>query len=201
MASPVVSTTIQACILAGTSCLIGQAITIFKSDAPFTIDFTQLAQFIAFTILTCPPNFLWQTYLESTFPAARLVPSKSAISAASNSNEKELDREQKADEILEHKLHIPNTITKFILDQTIGAAANTLLFSFIFAGFKGATLDQAIQISKQDFWGLMSAGWRLWPAVSLLNFTVVKSVEKRNLVGGFAGMIWGVYLALVSSRN
>lgn len=139
-----------------------------------------------------------QSYLESTFPSTHLTPSDAALRAASQNNEKELDREQKSHEILESRLHVPNTISKFVLDQTIGAALNTLMFSFVFAGFRGADLAQAVQISKQDFWPLMSAGWKLWPLVSLLNFTVVRSVDTRNLVGGLAGMVWGVYLSLIA---
>jgi protein Mpv17 len=125
------------------------------------------------------------------------VPSTSALKAAASSNEKELDREQKSHEILEPKLSIPNTIIKFVLDQTIGAAANTLLFSVIFAGFKGASMQQAVQIAQQDFWSLMVAGWKLWPLVSAVNFTIVKSVETRNLVGSLAGMAWNIYLSLL----
>lgn len=139
-----------------------------------------------------------QTYLESAFPSTHLVPSNAALRAASQNNEKELDREQTSHEILESKLHIPNTISKFALDQTIGAAANTLMFSFVFAGFSGANFEQAVQISKQEFWPLMVAGWKLWPLVSFVNFTVVKSVQRRNLVGGLAGMVWNVYLSLVA---
>lgn len=121
-----------------------------------------------------------------------------ALHAASENNEKELDREQKSHEILEAKLHIRNTVTKFILDQTIGAAVNLLQFSLVMAGFKGATLSQAVQLAKQDFWPLMVAGWKLWPMISLLNFTVVKTVAGRQLVGGLAGVVWNVYLSLVT---
>jgi protein Mpv17 len=157
--------------------------------------------FVVYTIINCPPNFLWQTYLESAFPSTHLVPSTSAVKAAAASNEKELDREQKSHEILEPKLSLSNAIIKFVLDQTVGAAVNTLLFSLVFAGFKGASLEQAVQITKQDFWGLMSAGWKLWPLVSAVNFTVVKSVETRNLVGSLAGMGWNIYLSLCAGDS
>lgn len=142
-----------------------------------------------------------QSYLESAFPSTHLVPSTSAISAAASSNEKELDREQKSHEILEPKLSFPNTIIKFTLDQTVGAGVNTLLFSLVFAGFGGANTEQAVQICKQDFWGLMSAGWKLWPLVSAINFTAVKSVQTRNLVGSLAGMAWNIYLSLIAGDS
>jgi hypothetical protein len=44
------------------------------------------------------------------------------------------------------------------------------------------------------------AGWRLWPAVSLINFTFVKSVEGRNLVTGLAGVGWGIYMSLFAAE-
>ncbi|KAG9243485.1 Mpv17/PMP22 family protein [Calycina marina] len=199
MVSPILEATIQSCILASTSCLIGQAITSYKTDT-LAFSFGQMLQFAMFSFLNCPPNFVWQTYLENTFPSTTTVPSKRALSAASAGNEKELDREEKEHVIVDAKLHIPNTIAKFVLDQTVGAAANTLMFSFLFAGYGGMEYGQAIQVCKQDFWPLIYAGWKLWPAVSLVNFSMVKSVQTRNLVGALAGMVWNVYLSLMAAR-
>ena len=34
--------------------------------------------------------------------------------------------------------------------------------------------------------------------VSAVNFSVVRSVAGRQLVGSLAGMVWGVYLSLVA---
>jgi len=44
----------------------------------------------------------------------------------------------------------------------------------------------------------MISGWKLWPLVSLLNFTLVP-VEKRVLVGNIVGLLWGVYLSLFAA--
>lgn len=139
-----------------------------------------------------------QSYLESAFPSTYTVPSKSAIAAAAENNEKELDREEKTHEILETKLSVPNTLIKFVLDQTIGAALNTVMFSFVMAGFKGATFGQAVVTTQQEFLPFMRAGWTLWPAISALNFTVVRSVEMRQLLGSLAGFGWNIYLSLAS---
>lgn len=43
----------------------------------------------------------------------------------------------------------------------------------------------------------MIAGFKLWPFVSLLNFTVVPA-GKRLLVGNLFGVVWAVYLSLMS---
>ena len=45
----------------------------------------------------------------------------------------------------------------------------------------------------------MVDGYKLWPAVSLLNYTVVP-VEKRVVVGSLVGLAWGVFLAMKAAN-
>ncbi len=122
---------------------------------------------------------------------------------------------------MEPKLNVRNTITKALLDQSIGAVVNTLLFSLFVGSIQAAMshrpaahqslaflasgkaidygrVDWADLVSKTkvDFWSMIVAGWRFWPFVSLINFTFVKTVEMRNLVGGLAGLAWGVYVSM-----
>jgi len=54
--------------------------------------------------------------------------------------------------------------------------------------------------SKVDFWPVLTAGWRLWPFVSVVNFVFVKKVETRNLIGALAGVVWGIYMSLVAAQ-
>jgi hypothetical protein len=56
-----------------------------------------------------------------------------------------------------------------------------------------------VQIARQDFWGLIFAGLKLWPFVNILNFTLVKDVQSRQLVSGLASVGWGVYLSLIAA--
>lgn len=70
----------------------------------------------------------------------------------------------------------------------------------IMAGLRGASLEEAWNLVQQEFWPLIYAGTKLWPLVSLVNFTVLESVEARNLLGSLAGMAWGVYLSLVAAN-
>jgi hypothetical protein len=78
---------------------------------------------------------------------------------------------------------------------------NTLIFSIVFAGFGGASFEQAVEIAKQDFWGLMWASWKLWPLVSFVNYALLKSVQSRQIVSGLANVAWGVYLSLVAGSG
>ncbi|QYT00697.1 Integral membrane protein,Mpv17/PMP22 [Trichoderma simmonsii] len=211
--SPIIQATLQSSLLAALSNILAQAITAYRNNEAVTIDWVPVFQYVLFAVVSTPPNFLWQDFLESTFPAhpnPNPKPSDSKKSPSSPSQPPPLS--------------LTNTILKFLLDQTIGAALNTLLFStfthslrqamvhapritnlpsaakyWSSAGavdFNRVDFGRVWDASKAEFWGLMFAAAKLWPAVSLVNFTLVKSVQGRNLVGALAGVAWGVYISL-----
>lgn len=151
-------------------------------------------------------------------------------SAAAN-DEKELDKEAEEGKLVEPKLNITNTVIKLVLDQTLGAAANTFLFSLFIHSIQAAmprplgtplsNPDKSLQYllargaidygkvnwahvvanSRQEFFTILVAGWKLWPFVSLINFAFVKSIEGRNLVASIAGVGWGIYMSLVAAQS
>lgn len=211
------------------------------------VDWVPVFQFFLFTVVSTPPNFLcepvdpainhahfgtWlmyktgQEFLESSFPATVATPTPEAVVSASASNDKELDREAREGRLVEQRLNTGNTLVKFVLDQSIGAAVNTILFSVFMhsvqaamahritgpegsAGFlaSGKAIDYSqvdwkavVARSRLEFMPIMRAGWKLWPFVSLFNFVLIRSVVVRNLVGSLAGVVWGVYMSLFASR-
>lgn len=60
--------------------------------------------------------------------------------------------------------------------------------------------EKVVSQSVADFWPLMMSGWSFWPLVSLVNFAFVREVETRNLVGGLAGVAWGMYMSGFAAR-
>ena len=95
-----------------------------------------------------------------------------------------------------------NILIKFLLDMTLGAAINTLLF-LVFMAYMGApaggkegTMDFVQRDVYQKFWPLLVSGLKLWPLVSLANFIFVP-VNKRVLVGALVGVGWNIYLSLL----
>ena len=98
------------------------------------------------------------------------------------------------------QLNIRNTGTKFALDQTLGAAVNTLLFLAGMALLRGQSWSTAVGECREQFWLIILAGQKLWPAVSVINFVLVP-VEYRMMVGSVVGLFWGVYLSLVSASE
>ncbi|KAK0759830.1 hypothetical protein N5P37_008020 [Trichoderma harzianum] len=212
--SPIIQATLQSSLLAALSNILAQAITAYRNNVTVTIDWVPVFQYVLFAVVSTPPNFLWQDFLESTFPAH---PSPSKPPSTSK-------KPPSSSPSQPPPLSLTNTILKFLLDQTIGAALNTLLFSTFTHSLRQAMVHApritslpsaakywssagAVDFNRVDFgrvwaaaraefWALMFAAAKLWPAVSLVNFTLVKSVQGRNLVGALAGVAWGVYISL-----
>ncbi|RGP70702.1 hypothetical protein FLONG3_7381 [Fusarium longipes] len=211
---PVVMATIQSAALGGIANILAQVITAYRAGTDVAIDWVPVFQFLLFNIICTPPNFYWQDFLESTFPA--------------HPDDLSQPKDSKDAKKTQPKLSIRNTLIKFTLDQTIGAAANTLLFSTYVHALRSAIKDVPVitslpkavtywtsprtidfsrvnwtvvwEAAKADFAPLIYAGWKLWPAVSIVNFAAVKTVEGRNLVGALAGVAWGIYMSLIAAQ-
>jgi hypothetical protein len=124
--------------------------------------------------------------------------------------------EKSKDEKPKESLNIPNTLAKTVLDQSLGASVNTFLLCSFMAVWdvlvsQGQVSSSASAASlvgpaivgrlRTDFVPFMKAGWRFWPWVSLGNFALVPDVATRNLVGGLAGIVWGVYVNLFTAAS
>jgi len=176
MPSALVNATVQAACLSGLSNVLAQGFKAYRQHKRFSLDLIPIVHFVLLTFLSCPPNFLWQEYLEEQFPGNIME---------SNGQK---------------KLHKTNTAKKFVLDQTLGAAVNTLLFIAVIGAFKGKDRKAIVRDCKRDFWPIVQSGLKLWPLVSLLNFTIVP-VQRRVIVGSLVGLFWGVYLSLMVSGD
>lgn len=155
----------------------------------------QLARFATFSILSSPPNVVWQVYLERRFPGY------TSPSPPPSSSSPEKLPQQEPQKQRPQSLNKRNTAIKFALDQTLGALFNTVLFlagmpllrgerdlSLIWAAVRTQTLP------------LIRAGQTLWPLVSVVSFTLVP-LEWRAAFGGLAGVLWGVYLSLIEGER
>ena len=77
MPSQLQTVTIQAAILNVTSSILAQLMTSYRKGKfastasplnPLSLRFGPIFQFLIFCLLSTPPNFLWQEYLEKKFP-------------------------------------------------------------------------------------------------------------------------------------
>ncbi|KAM5349445.1 hypothetical protein ACJ41O_005950 [Fusarium nematophilum] len=69
MPSPIITATLQAAGLSTASNLFAQLIEARQQGRAFSLDLLQLLRFVTLTLITAPPNYHWQQFLERTFPA------------------------------------------------------------------------------------------------------------------------------------
>ncbi|KAI5810799.1 hypothetical protein BZA77DRAFT_326612 [Pyronema omphalodes] len=177
--SPVIEATVQAATLSAVSNLLAQSIKSYTESKPFVFDFTPVIQFVVFTILSTPPNFLWQLQLESWYPSQVPVEQKT----------------EKENSAVKTKLSKSNIIKKFAIDQLLGAPINTVLFLAFMGYMRGFTGDALKTYVIEEFWPLTSAGLKLWPAVSLISFAVIPA-DKRIIFGSIIALGWNIFLGL-----
>jgi hypothetical protein len=159
---------------------------------PFALDPIPVLKFAVFSIISNPPNIIWQSFLEDNFP--NNIPSPSPRSEKANGKQ---PASQPAT-----VLSKTNIFIKFILDQTFGAVMNTLMF-LAYMGYVNASPAakqdpwQAVAKECQEkFWPLILDGYKLWPIFSLVSFLWIP-VNKRIVAGCLVGIGWGVYLSLM----
>ncbi|BDD61735.1 hypothetical protein MPDQ_001498 [Monascus purpureus] len=180
---PIAKATLQSALINAGSNVLAQAISAYKDEKPFDLDTKTVLQFTACAVVISPLTFLWLGNLESVFPGF--------------TGEKVVSEKEKKLQPPKQKLNIQNTMAKIIIDQTIGSAWYTVLFIVTMGALQGQEYEVIQRQVQGDFWPIMIAGFKLWPFVSLLNFTVVPA-DKRLLVGNLFGVVWAVYLSLMS---
>lgn len=119
MDSPLLSITVQAAGFSIASTLLAQGIAMYQAQQMSTFNLISLFQFMVIAALMTPPNYLFQKRLEEAFPSKVL-----------KENEKTAT------------LSIPNTVKKFLLDQSAGSFTNTVAFILLVGLFKGKSLDR-----------------------------------------------------------
>ncbi|KAJ4356043.1 uncharacterized protein N0V89_004070 [Didymosphaeria variabile] len=155
-------------------------------QTPFAISFSPILKFALFSIISNPPNILWQTFLEDVFPSKVPV---------------EPSEKQLKDKPVQTRTSKRNLLAKFILDQTIGAVVNTLMFLVYMAyvndhSARSTPSWYTVQADVSNrFWPMVMDGYKFWPAVSLISFLWVP-VDKRVVFGCSVGVLWGIYLSL-----
>ena len=189
--------TLQSTFLTLCSLLIARFLT--NADPP-----PNIPALLVFTLLSTPPNVLWQQWMESKFPGYGVQKVK-------------VDDGGKGVEV-EERLNVRNTLVKIGLDQTVGAVVNVVVYIGGTRLLRGVPVELCLDAIKQVFfdariiflwimltkvlkqtWPIMKAGYKLWPAVNLIQHVLIP-VEKKVVVGSLVGLGWGVYLALFAAQ-
>ena len=194
---------------------------------PFTLDREAFTQFVFFSVLSTPLNFFWQEWLEETFPGQTSPASLSAASGQEPSEIKRVFTTSSG-EVIERtilsrpstpsaiegkkgpslldanpkhssgRLNVRNTACKFLLDQTIGATLNTVGFIAGMGALQGKNGHQITHAIKNETLPMIAAGYKLWPLVSIISFTLIP-LRWRLPFGSLVGVGWGVFLSLAAN--
>ena len=120
MVSPLITATIQSTVLTFCSLLIAQYLT--SSPPP------NIPALLLYTLLSTPPNYLWQQYIEDQFPGYTL---------------KKLDVDDGGKGVeVEKRLNVRNTLIKLGLDQTIAAVVNVAAYIGGSRALRGVPLEE-----------------------------------------------------------
>ena len=148
-----------------------------------------MLKFAIFSIISNPPNIIWQTFLEDLFPnnvPATPTPSEKSSKKVATTTQRSTR----------------NIFIKFLLDQTVGALVNNLMFlAFIAYTGPSNTPDVSAWTAvsttvRENLVPMAIDGYKFWPAVSLISFLWIP-VQQRVVFGCAAGMLWGIYLSLM----
>ncbi|KAK6829505.1 hypothetical protein PG990_012248 [Apiospora arundinis] len=208
MPSAMVKATLAAAALSSTSNVLAQFLEAYQGQKPFAFDHLQFLRFVILTLLTCPPNYVWQQFLERSFPAYERRGAPNDVEKNQHEMEKMTAEGANAVGVGQNggadapkpKLNIQNTMAKWFIDCiTLGALMNTVAF-FILMGFlKGQGLGQIGYNIRNETIPLIVAGYKIWPFASIISFACIP-VEKRIVFLNFVGLLWGIYMSLVAAR-
>ncbi|KAL7947584.1 hypothetical protein V8C42DRAFT_318168 [Trichoderma barbatum] len=210
MSSPIVTATLQAAALSTASNFCAQFIEAYWNKTVFHLDLIQLFRFIVCTLITAPPNYLWQQFLERSFPAypppqqphghgGKDIELKAMEEAAAGPSIGEGSQPQTG-RTTQSKFSIRNTLAKWFIDcMTAGAVMNTVAFLVIMGVLKGQPMDKISSNIKAETIPIIIAGYKIWPIASIISFSFVP-VHRRIVFLSFVGLLWGIYMSLVAAR-
>lgn len=135
MSSRLFTVTWQGAAIAALSNTLAQGFTFYRDRSLSSIDPVAFVHFVILAIISTPPNYKWQLFLEESFPSTY---KKDA------SKQKEKNDGTTATTGQDEKLSITNTVAKFVLDQTIGSALNTVYFIAMINLLRGAGWSQIL---------------------------------------------------------
>ncbi|KAF3901569.1 hypothetical protein ABW21_db0202361 [Orbilia brochopaga] len=194
---PSINAAIQASLLSGLSNYLAQIIAAYRANRPFELAIPPIFRFFIFTLITTPPNYKWQAFLERTFPTY------TTASRRESKKTDDLDMKEKAGPLSPSlppaepgRIDKGNILKKLFLDQCCGGPINNALFIVGMGLLNGNPWEQIQWNVARDFWKFQFAGWKLWPMVALISFSVVP-FERRVLFGSLVSLGWTIYLSLL----
>lgn len=172
-----ITVVVQSALLKAIANTTAQILSQRGSSAPVLIDWNRVLEFAVFGIISAPLISLWQQFLEETLPSQNEIEPKTTRGKAS-------------------PLNWSNIILKLALDQTIGLFITNIAFIVCTTAPRLESGHLILLEVDTRIWGIMRAGWKIWPAMALINFIWVPW-QWRVVVNSVVGFGWNILLSLL----
>ncbi|KAK8090516.1 hypothetical protein PG994_000021 [Apiospora phragmitis] len=182
---------------------------------PEPLDKQRILEFAFFGFIGALIGYEWHHALERHFPTRTRTFKRRRPAAASDNLEKGRDPEEKpavaeansgscshgsGSSSGDLKISYRNVAAKLLLDQTVSLSLMITLFLIVTNILRLPTLALVFGVVRRKLWGLLRAGWTIWPAVGLVNFLWVP-VRSRVLVASCVGFGWNIFLSVMAARH
>ncbi|KAK8051642.1 hypothetical protein PG993_003027 [Apiospora rasikravindrae] len=184
---------------------------------PEPLDKQRILEFAFFGFIGALIGYEWHHGLERHFPTRTRTFKRRHRPTASDNLEKGRDPEEKpavpgaasgsssssnggGGSSGDLKINYRNVAAKLLLDQTISLSLMITLFLIVTNILRLPTLALVFGVVRRKLWGLLRAGWTIWPAVGLVNFLWVP-VRSRVLVASCVGFGWNIFLSIMAARH
>lgn len=95
---------------------------------------------------------------------------------------------------------VSNRIWKVAMDQSAYAMAKYFLFVFTKDVLSGEAPGQSLDKARRSVWPLLQRGWRFWPAVHTLTYSIIPP-RHRVLWVNCADLVWVTILSLFNNEE
>ncbi|KAJ2004539.1 hypothetical protein GGI04_002572 [Coemansia thaxteri] len=147
-------------------------------------DRLQVLRFFAYGVAFAPITYRWHVFLNAKFPVNALASKPLAHGAAS-------------------RLHLSDNaravLKRTVVDQTVFAPLGTGAFVVGMGVLEGQRFSEISERLRVQYPTILLAGYVLWPAAQLINFSLVPLVY-RVPFSNVVGLFWNTYLGWSSNR-
>ncbi|KAK7927508.1 hypothetical protein PG985_004506 [Apiospora marii] len=206
------------CIKAAANLTAQLAARWHAEGTPEPLDKQRILEFAFFGFIGALIGYEWHHALERHFPTRTRTFKQRRPAAAGDNLEKGRDPEEKpavpessggnggggsgggSSSSGDLRINYRNVAAKLVLDQTISLSLMITLFLIVTNILRLPTLALVFGVVRRKLWGLLRAGWTIWPAVGLVNFIWVP-VRSRVLVASCVGFGWNIFLSVMAARH
>ncbi|KAI0011845.1 Mpv17/PMP22 family protein [Xylariaceae sp. FL0662B] len=193
-----IATAVQSSCLKVAANLTAQLAARWNAKGPQPLlDVQRLIEFATYGFVGASMNYVFQNWLERSLPTHGQVVAVNKLPVSADDIKPEVPVPAVTDGSHSNRINWRNVVFKVVLDQTVGFFVLLAVFLFITNVGRVPNLGFILEVWRQKIWGLLKAGWTIWPAVAVINFLWVP-VRSRVLVGACVGFGWNIFLSIFS---